>query len=389
MYIYPNIYKKFKCIGSACKNTCCAGWNIALDPDTADYYRKLNTDFGTLLRENMFEEKGMTLIRLTKEGRCPFLDKDGLCQVYQNCGPEHMSVACQGFPRRRFTQGQNAMRALSLSCEAVFQLLQDCSEPIQICVEGNTELNNINDVSVYEISQFIAWGTELLQNPMIPLGIALGTVLYMGMEVEPYFKNRDFKNFENTLIQADTIRKEFELAKENIRKDDLAISAWQLIFQVTNTFYETLRQSSSPQTEALLWQKEITALSDFDRKEYIRNSYLEQRKRRDSKHHLLLMRRLAALFFCGHSLGITTEDGERIFLQDICNFMLLAEILPATCTAGKTADPDTYYPGLVNLSRLFEQAQIITNYVWPIIKKLFSPDILTYTLAFMFLFDEL
>lgn len=390
MYIYPNLYKKFECIGSACKNSCCyAGWRIPLDPDTTDYYQHLNTDFGAYLRKNIYEEDDMTLIRLTSDGRCPFLDEDGLCQVYRNCGPEHMSIACQGFPRRRFTKGKNTICGLSLSCEAVLQLLQDDSEPIQICVEGATDLNNISDVSVYEIAQFIAWGTELLQDSSIPLGIALGTVLYMGMEVAPYFKNQDYPQIEHLILQSESIQKEFELVKESIGKDELENSAWQFILQVTDTFYATFQQISTPHAETLLWQREIATLSDSDRKEYIRNSYLEHRTRQNEEQHLLFMRRLASLLFCGHSLGIEIQESEQIFLHDICNFMLLAEILPATCAAGKTADPDRYHPGLVDLSRLFEQTHLIANYVCPIIKKLFSPDTLTYTLAFMVLFDEL
>ena len=159
MIVYPNIYKKFKCIGGACNNTCCANWKITLDPGTKDYYFQLDTDFGVFLRENIYEENNMTLIRLTSDERCPFLDNKGLCQVYQNCGPEHMSLTCQCFPRRSFSKGDNVMYSLSLSCEAVLQLLQDSSVPIEICIDGTVNWNRISDVSIYKLTQFIAWGT--------------------------------------------------------------------------------------------------------------------------------------------------------------------------------------------------------------------------------------
>ncbi len=82
MYIYPNLYKKFECIGSACKNSCCAGWRIPLDPDTTDYYQHLDTDFGAYLRKNIYEEDDMTLIRLTSDGRCPFLDESSVSKLW-------------------------------------------------------------------------------------------------------------------------------------------------------------------------------------------------------------------------------------------------------------------------------------------------------------------
>lgn len=388
MIVYPNIYKKFKCIGGACNNTCCANWKITLDPVTKDYYFQLDTDFGVFLRENIYEENNMTLVRLTSDERCPFLDNKGLCQVYQNCGPEHMSLTCQRFPRRNFSKGDNVMYSLSLSCEAVLQLLQDSSVPIEICIDGTVNWNSISDVSIYKLTQFIAWGTELLQDSSVPFGIALGTVLYMGMEVEPYFKNQDYTNLDNTMLQAESIQKEFELVKESIGKEELENSGWQFIFQVIDAFYATLQQIPFPHTESLLWSEDIAKLSDSERKDYFRKSYLKHQAHRNEEQHLLFMRRMAALLFVGSSLGIEVQEGEEIFLQDICNFMLLAEILPATCAATKTTNPNDCYPGLVDLSRLFQQSHNISNYVWPIIKNLFSPDTLTYTLAFMTLFDE-
>ena len=389
MYIYPNLYKQFECIGAACQKTCCAGWSINLDPETANYYRQLNTDFGKFIRENIYEKNDMTLIRMTSDKRCAFLDEDGLCQFYRNCGPEHMSNTCQVFPRRRLTKGGNDMRALSLSCEAVLQLLQDRSDPIQICVEGDTDLNTMNDISVYEIAQFIAWGVELLQDSSVPLGVALGTVLYVGMEVGTCFKNQDYQGFEQALLHADAVQKEFQQVKESLEKDELTDSAWQFIFQVTDSFYTTLGQISSSYAQTLLWPEETSTLSDCDRREYIRNSYREHRTRRNEEQHLLFMRRMASLLFCGYALGIEVDENEKIFLQNIGNFMLLAEIVPATCADKEKTAPDKYYPGLVELSRLFQQTHFIADYTWPVIKELFAPDALTYTLAFMVLFDEL
>ena len=30
-YLYPDYYRDFHCIASACEDTCCAGWQIAID----------------------------------------------------------------------------------------------------------------------------------------------------------------------------------------------------------------------------------------------------------------------------------------------------------------------------------------------------------------------
>lgn len=388
MIIYPNLYNKFECIGSACQNTCCTGWGIPLDSDTTNYYQHLDTDFGTFLRNNTYEEKGQTQIRLTEDGRCPFLDHNGLCQVYQKCGPEHMSNTCQNFPRRSFIMGEHILRGLSLSCEAVLQLLQDDADPLQLSYEGTWNRKNKEAVIVYDITQYIAWGMKLLQDPTVPLGTALGTVLYIGMETEAHLKDQDYTNIENLLLREEVIQKEFELAKKNIKADELADSAWQLILQVTDIFCEVISRSNLPQKQLVLWSEKTALLSDGDKLQYIKKCYTTYRSQLNEKQHLHFMRRLAALFFCTHTMGIMFQDSEQLFLQDVCNFILLTEIVPAACSASKFTEKNTFYPGTVTLSRFFDQTQLISQCVWPMIKQLLSPDIITYTITFMYLFDE-
>ena len=37
-YHKPSFFDQFKCIGSACTDTCCAGWEIEVDETTAQGY---------------------------------------------------------------------------------------------------------------------------------------------------------------------------------------------------------------------------------------------------------------------------------------------------------------------------------------------------------------
>ena len=36
-FIKPNFYDAFHCTAAACSDTCCAGWEIDVDPDTVEY----------------------------------------------------------------------------------------------------------------------------------------------------------------------------------------------------------------------------------------------------------------------------------------------------------------------------------------------------------------
>ena len=106
MKIYPDYYKQFRCIGKNCISTCCAGWDID------------------------FDWTAMVIMPETK--RCPFLDEDGLCRVYQNYGEEHMSMTCKNFPRRRRLFNNHAICSMSLSCEGLLQLLYDWPQMVTI-----------------------------------------------------------------------------------------------------------------------------------------------------------------------------------------------------------------------------------------------------------------
>ena len=53
MHIYPDYYKKFKCIADKCKHNCCIGWEIDIDNNTYDFYKKLTGDFAKKIIENI------------------------------------------------------------------------------------------------------------------------------------------------------------------------------------------------------------------------------------------------------------------------------------------------------------------------------------------------
>ena len=52
-YIKPDFYDDFRCIASACRHSCCAGWEIDIDEDTADYYAELSGAIGGELRAHI------------------------------------------------------------------------------------------------------------------------------------------------------------------------------------------------------------------------------------------------------------------------------------------------------------------------------------------------
>ncbi len=94
-----DFFDSFVCSGSACKNTCCSGWDISLDKETYDFYQASHGAFSKYVKKNIGQTDGNYYIKMTEESVCPFLNEEGLCKIYQEYGPEHMGNTCRLFPR--------------------------------------------------------------------------------------------------------------------------------------------------------------------------------------------------------------------------------------------------------------------------------------------------
>jgi hypothetical protein len=125
----PDYYDKFHCLAGACPHTCCAGWEVVIDPETAAEYCNVSGPLGDRLRRSLTRREGELCFSL-EEGRCPFLQPDGLCRVYRELGEEHLSRTCRAHPR--FTEEFGALRETSLaaSCPAVTELLLGSGAPL-------------------------------------------------------------------------------------------------------------------------------------------------------------------------------------------------------------------------------------------------------------------
>lgn len=120
----------FECIGSDCSDNCCRDWTIEIDNDTAEIYHHTKGAFGNRLRESLTENNGKCCIRLNDEGKCPLLNKEGLCEVYRELGPDKMSNICRIYPRISWQHGDILFHGLTLSCPEVARMVLAHRDPI-------------------------------------------------------------------------------------------------------------------------------------------------------------------------------------------------------------------------------------------------------------------
>ena len=104
-----------------------------LDTKTIEYYKKLEGDFGVFVRENVDLRNGC--VKMDENGRCPFLNRNNLCDIILNCGEEHISYICTHHPRFYNEFSNFTEMGMGLCCEEAARLLM--SGNIRIEKEDN------------------------------------------------------------------------------------------------------------------------------------------------------------------------------------------------------------------------------------------------------------
>lgn len=130
-HLEPDYIKDFRCVASACQDTCCAGWEVELDEESARYYRQVPGVFGSRLRQQMQTEGEETYFVLTPERRCPFLNKQNLCDLYTELGEAALCDICTEHPRFYNWFGDYTEKGLGLCCEEAERLLFAHKEPVR------------------------------------------------------------------------------------------------------------------------------------------------------------------------------------------------------------------------------------------------------------------
>src|SRR5271167_3386031 len=97
-------FTAFRCIGSACEDTCCGDWGISIDRKTYEKYQVCgDPEMQPLLQQFVTispakgDDEDFGRIALTGN-RCPFLSEN-LCSIQLKLGESYLSNACASYPR--------------------------------------------------------------------------------------------------------------------------------------------------------------------------------------------------------------------------------------------------------------------------------------------------
>lgn len=163
---YPNYYEAFHCLAKDCPDTCCKDWEVDVDEDTFYYYRVQEGELGRKLNRLLKEEGEAKYIPLEKDGRCPFLREDKLCEICAALGEEGLSQTCQEYPRYYMGIGSYEQIDLSLSCMEVGRLLFTGKGPIHYVKAQDEEepWETLTPEDQNRLAEILQLRDEMLQN---------------------------------------------------------------------------------------------------------------------------------------------------------------------------------------------------------------------------------
>ncbi len=118
----PSYFDTFRCIASACPDSCCKEWDVQVDDEKAALYRSLPGDLGDRLREVLRDEDGETVMTIIHE-RCPMWRTDGLCRIQAELGEDALCKTCREFPRLTHDYGNFVEMGLELSCPEAARII--------------------------------------------------------------------------------------------------------------------------------------------------------------------------------------------------------------------------------------------------------------------------
>lgn len=247
----PDYYDKFQCTASACPMTCCMQWRIAVDDETLFHWQE---GWKKYVKE---VEEGY-VIRLKKDGMCPFLNEEKLCKIVLKAGDQEIAHTCQTFPREEHRYHGRIERCLTPGCPAVLDLMwkQDDFHIQEREIQGNKiqekeihgqeirgqkvkeeapkeEICELNPI-LFEIRD---WFLEIVNDKQLPLNTALEICFLIAVDLYEFEQKgileKEFMHYKNVT----NIQKIREAIGTNDQMTEDRLEEYNLLFLDISEIY--------------------------------------------------------------------------------------------------------------------------------------------------------
>ena len=183
----PNRDGDFRCLASACPDTCCAGWEIVVDDASADRFRAMEDAMGKRLQQSLITVDGETQLKRHGDGRCVLLNERNLCDLYAMYGEGALCRTCRLHPR--FVADYGARREVmpGLSCPAWIEAYLLDDEKVTFLTEETDDPIGYTDIDAalfFKLYRARAAALDLAQDRSLPLADRLRRLLALAAELD-------------------------------------------------------------------------------------------------------------------------------------------------------------------------------------------------------------
>lgn len=234
----PDYYDYFRCIASACPDSCCKEWDVQVDETAAAHYRALPGTLGDRLREVLHEEDGETVMTII-DGRCPMWRADGLCRIQAELGHEALCKTCREFPRLTHDYGSFQEWGLELSCPEAARIILNNPAPLHVCVDIPGGEEPEYDEEAMEILLRTRDTVRTILTEHRPIGQILALVLMYGYQAQSELDGAPAVSFDSNAALA-------EARQFAGKADTQAILDFYKELEILTTQWPTLLDSPDP-----------------------------------------------------------------------------------------------------------------------------------------------
>jgi len=227
--LVPQYIKYFQCIGSACEDTCCQGWQVDIDKKTYKLYKNLkDKELYPTIKNNIqrirngASDLNYATIKMNEEKMCPLLNKDKLCSIQLKLGENYLSSVCSTYPRNLNKVDSSLEQSASLSCPEAARLAllnPDVMqfEDIELDIAPKTIVMQNLNIDNPSSEEYYFWNIrvftiEVLQNRDYSITDRLLILGVFFEQLQAIFTNQNYEEVPSfieafkTIVQMETLR---------------------------------------------------------------------------------------------------------------------------------------------------------------------------------------
>lgn len=224
----PDYYTRFACIKGECRHSCCVGWEIDIDDASLMRFHAVTGELGARLKANIVETENGASFRLDGEERCPFLNRDGLCDLILNLGEDCLCQICDDHPRFRNFFSDREEIGLGLCCEAAGRLILGWKDRAQMQLQAD---DGCVEALFEEEEELLSLRSRLIamaQDRSDPVEMRVRRMLdFLDLDLKPC----DWQAWSGFLLKLERLDEQWAVRLRGLKNGVQDLAEWELPFE--------------------------------------------------------------------------------------------------------------------------------------------------------------